>query len=59
MPDSDRGREHAIREAAYFIWLREGDPTGPRTTIGNGPSAKFPVTSATVVPNYWRMRNGF
>jgi hypothetical protein len=28
MPDSDRDREHAIREAAYFIWLREGQPEG-------------------------------
>jgi hypothetical protein len=28
MPDSDRDREHAIREAAYFIWLREGRPEG-------------------------------
>jgi hypothetical protein len=28
MPDSDRDSEHAIREAAYFIWLREGRPEG-------------------------------
>jgi hypothetical protein len=28
MPESDRNREHAVRERAYFIWEREGRPEG-------------------------------
>jgi hypothetical protein len=28
MPDPDRNEETAIREAAYFIWEREGRPEG-------------------------------
>jgi hypothetical protein len=28
MPDPDRNTEHAVREAAYFIWEREGRPEG-------------------------------
>jgi hypothetical protein len=28
MPEPDRNAEQAIREAAYFIWEREGRPEG-------------------------------
>ena len=28
MPESDPNSEDAIRERAYFIWLREGRPEG-------------------------------
>lgn len=28
MPDPDRDPEYAIRETAYFIWEREGQPEG-------------------------------
>jgi hypothetical protein len=28
MPDQDRNSEQAVREAAYFIWEREGRPEG-------------------------------
>jgi hypothetical protein len=28
MPDPERNTEQAIREAAYFIWEREGRPKG-------------------------------
>jgi Protein of unknown function (DUF2934) len=28
MPDPDRNAEQAVREAAYFIWEREGRPEG-------------------------------
>jgi hypothetical protein len=28
MPDQDRNTEQAVREAAYFIWEREGRPEG-------------------------------
>ena len=28
MPESDPNSEDAIRERAYFIWLREGCPEG-------------------------------
>jgi hypothetical protein len=28
MPDPDRNAEKAVREAAYFIWEREGRPEG-------------------------------
>ena len=28
MPDPDRNAEQAVREAAYFIWEREGRPDG-------------------------------
>ena len=52
MRSGERGGEMAGAVA-------EANPKVARATIGNGPSAKFPVTSTTVVPNYWRMRNGF
>jgi hypothetical protein len=28
MPDPGRNTEHAVREAAYLIWEREGRPEG-------------------------------
>ena len=28
MPRRDQNREHAIREAAYWLWEREGRPEG-------------------------------
>ena len=28
MPEPDQNRDDAIREAAYYIWVREGRPVG-------------------------------
>jgi hypothetical protein len=59
MRDSDRDPEHAVREAAYFIWLREGQPEGRAHDHWQRAISEFPMASTTMVLNYSRMRNGF
>jgi Protein of unknown function (DUF2934) len=45
MPDPDRNTEQAVREAAYFIWEREGAPKGALRTTGSGRLSRRPMSN--------------
>jgi hypothetical protein len=59
MPEPDRKNEEAVREKAYFIWLREGRPRVERRITGYPRQAKGLARHADRRMFSWTMKRRF